>query len=202
LQSVITHLAGKVDRQHCGTYEAGLEVCASDIADYLAANVLIPLGMDDSSYLWKDGVARDAARPHDETGKPLPLGKPSPIDAARYAAMGGLRTTPFAYAKFLMEILAPHAASRFRLSPASRAEMLRPQIKADESSDWALGWQIRRTSRGNLIQHEGGQTGFLSFAAASLDHKSGYVILTNGANGWKVFFNDRFKPLVENILLG
>ena len=202
LQSVVTHLLGTVDPDRCGTYEAGLKVCATDIDPYLTKNVLVPLRMDTSSYVWNDPLERYAARPHDSAGKPLPLVRPTAIDAARYAAMGGLRTTALDYAHFLSEILAPRAATPVRLSPAIRQEMLRPQVKVDDSNWWALGWEIHRTPKGNLIQHEGGQTGFLAFTAASIDRRSGYVILTNSANGWKVFLNERFISVINRILLG
>jgi CubicO group peptidase (beta-lactamase class C family) len=202
LQSVVTHLLGSVDRDRCGAYEAGLKVCATDIDQYLKKNVLASLRMDTSSYVWNETLERCAARPHDSAGKPLVLARPTAIDAARYAAMGGLRTTALDYANFLSEILDPRAATPVRLSPATRQEMLRPQVKVDDSNSWALGWEIHRTPRGNLTQHEGGQTGFLAFTAMSIDQRSAYVILTNSANGWKVFLNERFISLINRILLG
>jgi hypothetical protein len=115
--------------------------------------------------------------------------------------MGGLRTTALDYAAFLIEIMAPRAAAPFRLTSASRQEMLRPQVQVDESTSWALGWEIQRTPRGSLIQHQGGQTGFQAFAAASVDRRSGYVILTNSANGWRVFYHERFVALTNQLLL-
>ena len=201
LQDVLTHLVGTVDRDRCGTYEAGFKVCATDIDAYLKSNVLVPLQMHASSYVWNDILDRSSALPHDAAGEPLPLARPTAIDAARYAAMGGLRTTALDYANFLSEILAPRAALPTRLSAAIREEMLRPQVKVDDSNSWALGWEIHRAPRGTLFQHEGGQTGFLAFTAASVDHRSGYVILTNSANGWKVFLNERFVSLVDRIVL-
>jgi CubicO group peptidase (beta-lactamase class C family) len=201
LQSVVTHLVGAVDRGTCGSYEAGLRVCATDIDTYLKSNVLVPLRMDTSSYVWNDTLERYAAWPHDAAGKPLPLSRPTATDAARYAAMGGLRTTALDYAHFLIEILAPRAPAAFRLAAPTRQEMLRPQVRVDDSKSWALGWEFQRTPQGNLIQHEGGQTGFLAFTAASVDRKSGYVILTNSANGWKVFLDERFVSLVNQIVL-
>jgi CubicO group peptidase (beta-lactamase class C family) len=201
LQSVVSHLVGHTDPAKCGSYEAGLRVCATDIGTYLRKNVLTPLGMDSSSYVWNDDLERHAARPHDGAGKPLPLARPTAIDAARYAAMGGLRTTALDYAKFLIEILAPRAPAAFRLTAPTRKEMLRPQVKVDDSKSWALGWETQRMPQGTLIEHEGGQAGFLAFTAASVDRKSGYVIFTNSANGWKVFFNDRFVELVNRLVL-
>lgn len=40
-----------------------------------------------------------------------------------------------------------------------------------------------------------------AFTAASVDRRSGYVILTNSANGWKVFYNAQFVALIDQILL-
>lgn len=201
LQSVVTHLVGTVDDAACGTYEAGLRVCATDIDVYLKRNVLVPLRMNASSYVWNEALARHAARPHDEAGKPLPLARPTAVDAARYAAMGGLRTTARDYANFLIEILAPRAPIEFRLTPATRREMLRPHVKVDDSKSWALGWEVERLPQGSLIEHEGGQTGFLAFTAAAVDRRSGYIILTNSANGWKVFLDQRFVSLINRIIL-
>jgi CubicO group peptidase (beta-lactamase class C family) len=201
LQSIVTQLVGAVDRSRCGSYEAGLRVCATDIDNYLKRNVLIPLRMETSSYVWNDTLERYSARPHDEAAKPLPLSRPTATDAARYAAMGGLRTTALDYANFLIEILAPRAPAPFRLTSSTRQEMLRPHAKVDDSKSWALGWEIERVPQGTLIEHEGGQTGFLAFTAAAVDRKSGYVIFTNSANGWKVFFNKQFVSLINRIVL-
>lgn len=204
LQSVLTRLAGTVDIQSCGTYEADLRVCATDIGTYLKTNVLMPYGMTTSSYVWNDDVEQHMVRPHDAAGIPLAMSKPaaSVVDAARYAAMGGLRTTAIEYAGYLSEILSPHSAAPFRLTPASRDEMLRPQINIDASHSWALGWEIRHTPQGDLFQHQGGQRGAQAFAAASLARRSGYVILTNSDNGWKVFYDKRFVAAMDRILLG
>jgi len=134
-------------------------------------------------------------------GRPLPQGKSSAIDAGRYAAMGGLRTTALDYAAFLSEILEPRTAPPFRLAVPTRQEMLRPQVHEEGPKSWALGWEINVTSGGRLFQHQGGQAGAQAFTAASLERRSGYVILTNSDNGWKVFYDERFVRLVNEILL-
>src|SRR5262249_48162527 len=54
LQSVVTHLTGHVNPKECDTYEAGLEVCATDIDATMKANLLAPFGMASSGYLWND----------------------------------------------------------------------------------------------------------------------------------------------------
>ena len=201
LQTVVTHLAGKTDQNVCASYEAGLKVCATDIDSYLKTNVLVPCRMGSSGYVWDEAFQEHAACPHDAKGRPLPLAKPTETDAARYAAMGGLRTTALDYANFLIEVMAPRAPTSFRLSPESQREMFRPQVRVDESNEWALGWEIHRAASGSLIQHQGGQTGVQAFTAASVVQRSGYVILTNSANGWKVFYDGRFVALIDQLLL-
>src|SRR5688572_19221023 len=61
LQSVVTHLTGRVNRNDCAKYEAGLEVCATDIDAFMKANVLVPFGMRSSGYLWNDMLESHAA---------------------------------------------------------------------------------------------------------------------------------------------
>jgi CubicO group peptidase (beta-lactamase class C family) len=184
LQSVVTHLTGHVDPKDCSKYEAGLEVCATDIDSYIKAHLLAPFGMASSGYLWNDTFEKRAARPHDAKGAPLPKKKPRAPNVARYGAAGGLHTTPTDYAKFLIEVIEPKQSDAFRLKKESLEEMVRPHVKTNDadSTSWALGWQIRHTANGNLICHGGYNTGFHSFAAASVERKSGYVFMINGDN--------------------
>jgi hypothetical protein len=106
--------------------------------------------------------------------------------AARYGAAGGLSRTATEYARFLIEVLDPKPSDTFRLTETSRSEMLRSQVKVDDASSWALGWQILHQKKGNLLSHGGDNPGFKAFVLASAEHKSGYVILTNGDNGTEV----------------
>lgn len=178
------------------------ELAAQPIEEVMRANLFQPLGMSASGYVWSETYAKRIARKHDRDGKPLPKPRPTAEDAARYAAAGALYSTPSDYAKFLSEILEPKPADRFRLTRESLAEMLRPHAKVDEASSWALGWKIQHTARGDLFQHHGGHKGAQVFASASRERKSGYVVMTNSDNGWKVFFNEVFVEVVNRFLLG
>ena len=71
--------------------------------------------------------------------------------------------------------------------------MLQPQAKINESISQALGWQIRHTENGDFIMHSGGNPGFAAFAVASVQRKSGVVIMTNSDNGHLV---------IDKLLLG
>jgi CubicO group peptidase (beta-lactamase class C family) len=188
LQSVVTHLTGgHVNPKDCGRFEAGFEVCATEpsIDAYMKANLLVPFGMTSSGYLWNDTIESHVARGHDEKGAPYAdRRKPSGPAVARYGMAGGLCTTATDYAKFLIEIIDPKASDAFRLNKSSLEEMLRPQVKRNPQSSWALGWQINHTESGNFIRHGGNNPGFNCFVAASVDRKSGYVIMTNSENGY------------------
>lgn len=191
LQSVVTALTGHVDQVDCSTYEADLKVCGTDFDAYMKANLLEPFGMDLSTYVGEADLLRYMARPHDDQGAPLTPREYTAPGAARYGSMGGLLTTATEYAKFLIEIVDAKPADKFRLTPASREEMLRPQVRVEDGPgyaiSWALGWKIAQTEEfGKLVSHGGDQTGFHSIAEFSPERKSGYVVLTNGDNGWKL----------------
>ena len=186
LQSVVTHLTGHVNPKDCATFEAGLEVCATDIDVYMKANVLVPFGMAASGYLWNDTMEKHMARGHDEKGKPTNINrKPTGPAVARYAAAGGLCTTPTDYARFLVEVINPKRGDAFRLNKASLGEMLRPQVKINASMSQALGWQIQHTEKGDFISHGGGNPGFTCFVVGSVARKSGLVVMTNADDGYR-----------------
>jgi CubicO group peptidase (beta-lactamase class C family) len=185
LQAVVTLLVGGRPTNDCGDFEEGVKVCAMEpsIDEYMKANILRPFGMTSSGYLWNDWIASHMAPGHDESGNPTGLNrKPDGPTLARYGVAGGLCTTATDYAKFLMEIIDPKASDQFRLSPASVREMLRPQIRRNEASSWALGWEINHTRDGDFIRHGGGNPGYACFVAGSVERRSGYVIMTNCEN--------------------
>ncbi len=173
LQSVVTHLTGQ------------------SIDPYMRANLFVPFGMASSGYAWNDTFENHAARPHNRNGRPFENSKPTATHLARYGAAGELRTTPTDYAKFLIEVIDPKGSDAFRLTKKSLEEMLRPQVKVGDeySSSWALGWQIQHSEKRNFIMHGGDNKGFHAFAAALVDGKSGYVMMTNGENGSAVLKN-------------
>ena len=190
LQSAVTALTGRVSKEECSRFEDDLKVCATDFDAHMKTNLLTPFRMNDSGYLRTAALSRNIARPHNGVGQLLPDREPTRASVARYGAMGGLLTTATDYARFLIEILEPKPQDAFRLSRTSLTEMLRPQVKVEESKDhsvwWALGWKVVQTADHNLVSHGGDQTGFHSTSEICPARKSGYVILTNGDNGWKL----------------
>ncbi len=183
LQAVVTRLTGsQINRKECERYEAGLEFCAMEppIDAYMQRNILGPFGMASSGYLWTQKMEANIAWGHDPKGRPLASSrKPSGPAVARYGMAGGLCTTPTDYARFLVEVVAPKPPDTFRLSEASLRAMLRPQVNWKAQSSWTLGWEISHTETGDFIRHSGGNPGYSCFVAASVERKSGYVIMTN-----------------------
>jgi CubicO group peptidase (beta-lactamase class C family) len=82
LQSVTTRLIGHQLTSPCGSYETDLRVCGTDFDSYMKSNVLQPLGMTSSGYLWHERLSKKLVRPHDDRGRPLPIRKDTSADAA------------------------------------------------------------------------------------------------------------------------
>jgi CubicO group peptidase (beta-lactamase class C family) len=189
LQTVVSKLKGKMLNEPCGTYEADLKVCATDIASYMKKNVLIPNGMNSSTYEIDYTTARNAAIPHDGENRPYSKRASNPAEFARYASAGGLMTNAKEYSKFLINLFEAKESDPFRLNASSLAEMFRPQSKLPEGQEidgctqWALGWGIKDLPTGRLILHSGGQQGIRSLTMASVEKKTGFIALTNGDNG-------------------
>ena len=186
LQSVVTRLiGGRPNPNDCRNFEADVKVCAMEpsIDSYMKANVLLPFGMTASGYLWNESIEVHMAQGHDEKGKPTgSYRKPNGATLARYGMVGGLCTTPTDYAKFLVQVIDPKPSDGYRLSKRSIEEMLRPQIRRNPASSWALGWEINHTPTGDFIRHGGGNPGYACLVAGSVTHKTGYVIMTNCEN--------------------
>ena len=203
LQSVVTHLTGHVNLKDCARYEDGLKVCATDIEAYIKANLFVPFQMASSGYVWKNTLARRMARPHDQSGKPIDNKKSTLASVARYGSAGALLTTPTDYAKFVIEVIDPKQGDAFRLNRDSVKEMLRPHVKIEGGkypASWALGWQIFHNKNRDFIYHGGDSDGFHCCAVASVEGKSGFVVMTNGENGPGILKNLIMWNLMQEFL--
>ncbi len=191
LQSVLTHLTGRVDPNDCKTFEDGLRVCATDFDSYMKASLLVPFGMTSSGYSYRDTMAR----PHDDKGRLMPGRTTTAIDAARYGSAGALHSTAPDYANFLTEIIEPKTADSYRLSTGSLREMVRPQVKVTDTLWWGLGWAIERhPGMGDILSHSGDNPGFKAMTGASLRRRSAFIIVTNGDRG----FEDVIRPVLRS----
>jgi CubicO group peptidase (beta-lactamase class C family) len=206
LQATVSKITGRVDETRCDSFEMNYRVCATDFGQYMETHLLRPLGMSASGYAYTPGMQQALATPHDASGKPL-AGFPPPSDAAiaRYGSAGALMTTATDYARFLIEVMQPKPADGFRLTEASRNEMLTPHVEAGTSpfkTSWALGWQIWHLEPGTVVAHGGDFDGWHSQSAFSPARRNGFVILTNGEGGLALIWSDLLKPLVDGVLFG
>ncbi|MBF2067190.1 MAG: serine hydrolase [Calothrix sp. C42_A2020_038] len=157
------------------------EITQMPLAQYLQQNLLEPLGMNSSSFIWQSAYDQTASDGHDRQAKPRPMGKPRQASAA-----GSLRTTAIDYAQFIIAMMAPGEVDSPNLSEASLKTMLTPQIKINHKLDWGLGWGLEKASNGNFFWHWGDLVTFKSITVASFDLGTGIVILTNSQNGLKI----------------
>jgi len=186
LQSVVAHLTGQF------------------IEPYMKARLFSPFGMGSSGYVWNDKLEKLMAHPHGVKGEPIQQNRATAEHVSRFGSAGELRTTPTDYAKFVIEVIDPKPPDAFRLKSGTVKEMLHPQVDVPIAlgpfrSSWALGWQILHTDNGDLICHGGDNEGFHALHVASENRKSGFVLMTNGENGYNMI-SKTLKDLVTSFV--
>lgn len=153
-----------------------------DLADEL---VWTPLGMEDTSFIWRPDYETKAATPHDDAGSVLEKWRPETALAAT-----SLHSTAPDFARLVAALLEPDRHPD-GLRPVGVEEMLRPQVEVHEAwgggppdpgSAWGLGWGIQPTELASFW-HWGWNDGFMSFAVGWPEQTRGVVAFTNGMNG-------------------
>jgi len=135
--------------------------------------VFTPLGMRDSSYVWRDAYAERIATGYDAEGKPLDT-----MRFRRPIAAASLYTTPADYARFVQALLlaAPDSA---------RARLRERQVQVDAAYalGWGLGVGLEEHEQGDCLFHHGINNGFQSFFMACPAQRRGVLWFTNSDNG-------------------
>jgi CubicO group peptidase (beta-lactamase class C family) len=173
------------------------QITGKPLNEYMAEVVFKPLGMTDSSYIWRPDFDHLTATGYDAKGVPGDLEKPKEAGAA-----SSLNTTARDYALFVDAILNGKG-----LSPSTLHEMETPQIALDPSCRicikqepkelsknlfWGLGWGIQRKNGSIALWHWGDNGVFKAFVMADPIARSGVVILANGQNAL-----DIAKPIID-----
>ena len=161
----------------------GLEELAREI-------VFDPLGMNRTSYVWKEDFEKNYAWPHDEFERPRTKEKRSEAQAA-----GSMQTTAQDYARLIEDILQAKNLSR-----ATVEKMLTPQVaitsermfgpgiwrETESNKDirlsWCLGWGRFDSGHGRAFFHTGHEYGFQNYAVTYSDAGIGVVLLSNSDN--------------------
>lgn len=145
-------------------------IVQTDLATYAEQQVFKPLGMTDSSLVWRDDFEGRAV-----SGS-MALGLRQRVRFRSALAAASLYTTASDYARFMSALLATD-----RLLSTTLAD----PIEADAALglQWGLGWGIERTAGGPYLWQWGNNPGFRAFAMASAASKDGFVVLTSSEYG-------------------
>ena len=161
------------------------KITNKSLEDYMQKNVLIPLGMTHSSYIWRGNYPTKACG-HSKgaiIGNGIPLGfmnkaefKESDYEKIpnyTYAA-GSLHTTVEDYTKFMMTMMNQENFVE---------EMF---VKNNPKSNFGIGWVIEKTKNGDIKFWHNGCTGSFSSQAIGLKNiKQAVVFFTNFDEGDK-----------------
>mgnify|MGYP000234603167 CR=1 FL=1 len=164
------------------------KITGEQFNDFMKRSVFVPLGMNDSSYVWQASYETQQAFSHSSLGQPTGQNKSRQVNAA-----ASLRTTAQDFGKFLAAI-----SKGVGLKPATWRQMLTPQIKVSESGtnnifgqpaklsesiSWGLGWGLQTTGDGVAFWHWGDNGNTKAFVVVYDKQQFGLVVLTDGANG-------------------
>ena len=143
--------------------------------EYVAENVLRPLGVDiDRPSVPSPRVVEHMALPYE-----LSDNAPQPVSQVRYdaAAPGDVYLRPSDMARFVAAQLGGGEYDGGRiLSPASTAEMRRPQFAGRA---YGLGVGLASVDGHEIIQHRGGIPGFSCIMVAEPATRQGVYVMTN-----------------------
>jgi CubicO group peptidase (beta-lactamase class C family) len=176
-------------------------VTGQPLAEYLAETVLKPLEMRDSSLIWTEALATQAAQGHDLQGEPVETRKATKANAAY-----SLHSTPSDFARFMISLLEPPAQDKYYLSTPSIAAMLRPEVQVNDLAPWrsgwpdlpvteqknvawGLGWGLQELAEGEIsFWHWGDNGSFQALALGFKDQAKGVVLMSNSERArpiWK-----------------
>ena len=167
------------------------QITGKPLNTYMSEAVFTPLGMTNSSYVWRDEFDSRTASGHDVDAKALDKYKPKEPNAA-----SSLHTTARDYATFLNALLTGKG-----LKPTTLREMEKPQIAVNpectnctdrvpkelsQSVFWGLGIGIQETAQGESLWHWGDNGAFKCYTVVYPKQKIGVAYFANSENGLSV----------------
>ena len=150
-------------------------------ADYVEKKIMKPLGMNDSSVVFRDASKAKLAvgygrRMPDGSRQALPF-----VDARALAAATGVTSSVNDMAKFVSwQLRLRENGGHEVLSAATLREMQRPHIVGD---DWkhgrGLGFGITHTKERDVVGHGGGYPGYFTATNVSVREGVGVIVYAN-----------------------
>jgi serine-type D-Ala-D-Ala carboxypeptidase/endopeptidase len=136
--------------------------------------ICLPLGMPDTVVVPSTEQAARLAVGHTGRGRPVP-----PFEIPALPGAGALRSTAADMLRFLAANLDP--AGTPLAGPLERIQQ--PRHRKGRGMQVGLGWLLARSPApaGPLLWHNGGTSGFRSFAAVARDRGIAVVVLSNTA---------------------
>jgi CubicO group peptidase (beta-lactamase class C family) len=143
--------------------------------------IFLPLGMSNSSFVWKSKLSGNMSSGHSEKGQY----RRGIRGTKRAISASSLISNTNDYAKFLIHIL-----ERYKKGDQIVESMVTPITEVKDDGDWGrlfwgLGWGIEETSEGVNIWHWGNNNEYRSLVVANLDKGLGLVYIANSASGLK-----------------
>jgi CubicO group peptidase (beta-lactamase class C family) len=168
------------------------ELSGRDFTTFMKEEVLLPLGLQQSSFEVRPDQMARVAVPYNDNLEPVSLYR------TNGKAAGGMYSTITELAKFACaEMVGPNgeACGRGVLTPASIAEMHRPDryAESDMGLDFhtGLGHYVVDLGDVRAVQHTGGNPGWRTVYTIIPGKKLGFVCLINSAGG-----NDLWMDLI------
>jgi CubicO group peptidase (beta-lactamase class C family) len=172
------------------------EVTKEPIETTIQRDVFAPFGMTRSAMTYEPRFDINHAIGYDENGAPL-----GPNEHMHVRVAGSMHTTVDDYARFLAAVLRGD-----RLSPAMRAEMVKPQIRITSKHEfppfenvethdndairlsYGLTWGLYFTEAyGEAYFKEGHDDGWRNYAVCFEKAKDCVLIMTNSSNGEHIY---------------
>jgi CubicO group peptidase (beta-lactamase class C family) len=127
---------------------------------------------------------------YEDTARALPLidkGLPALPNFMIPNTAGSLITSVNDYARFMIRLMDRPLRDEFDLSEAGRRQMLTPQTKINSALAWGLGVGLEQEGNENVFWHWGDNGTFKTFMMGDAATRSGVVVLTNAANGHRLW---------------
>lgn len=167
------------------------EVTGRDFADYMEEEILMPIGMSHSSYIWSAEFNPEVPDGHDLTGKPVP------VYVYPEKGSGGLFATVEDIALFLVAGMPGFSQHHPVLSAQSINALYTPTINglgiySLVFDAYGLGYYIESLGGRQAVSHGGQGAGWMTHFHAVPETGDGIVILTNSQRSW---------PFIAGILI-
>ena len=160
------------------------KITGRSLNEIIKQEVFVPLGMPNSSFIWKDQYEETAANGHGFLGEAIDFRKRNEANAA-----ASLLTTATDYATFMSAFMSAKGISEEGMSASvSRVAQVNRWNTTTPVNNlyWGLGWGLSVVDNQEYLWHWGDNGQFRAFVVASKDKDLGVVYFTNSTHGLSI----------------